>query len=209
MRQCQVGVPQSCPSAPLPQQTYSQHKHLLLTAAPASASPSPASSPPALSKLNMLFLLLFALQGASFSAWEQQCFAAACCWLCKELSVLATQPQLVLLVLTAPGPSPAAASSSPVPTQFRSTELTGAHGSNARDKKLLHLSAITFTAGLPHAAPHALSPQAHCSAIPSHSEPPGSNQNTPMVLRPLRSVPVVSFCSCLKCILSLGFLVKH
>lgn len=178
------GHPPELPvSPPLLQHACRRREHLLLTAALASASPSPANSPPAPSKLNTSFCCYLLCRvhpsQCTSSTGLQQLVAGCTC--SPARSSQCRQPQLVLLSsclqeLTVPGP---AAVSSPVPIQPRSTEPTGAHGSNARDKKTPHLSAVTFTAGLPHAAPHALSPQANCSAISSGSDPPGQTKTLP------------------------------
>lgn len=180
-RQCQVGIPHSCPSAsPSPKMPAALLNTSCCQQHP-SLHPLPLPAPLLLPANSPCVLLLFALQRASFSVWEQHWFAAACSRLClqpcKELSVLAA-PACAAQELTAPGPGPAAASS-PAPTQPTSTEPTRAHGSNARDKKTLHLPAVTFTAGLPHTAPHGPPPQAHCSVIPTHSDPPGQTKTLP------------------------------
>lgn len=188
------GHPPELPvSPPLLQHACRRREHLLLTAALASASPSPANSPPAPSKLNTSFCCYLLCrvhpsQCASSTGLQQLVAGCACSPARSSCAPRACRSSRCL----GPALQLPAAASSPVPIQPRSTEPTGAHGSNARDKKTPHLSAVTFTAGLPHTAPHALSPQANCSAISSGSDPPRSNQNTPMVLRPLWGVPAVS-----------------
>lgn len=175
--------PQLPVSLPLPKNSCSPLEHLLLPAAPISASPSPASSPPAPSKLAMCFAVICSAEHPSqceSSIGLQQ--PAAGCACSPARSSQCWQPQLVLLRSSqhlGPALQLPAAASSPAPTQPTSTEPTGAHGSNARDKKTLRLPAVTFTAGLPHTAPHGPPPQAHCSVIPTHSDPPGQTKTLP------------------------------